>query len=104
MAPMIVSVWLHRVLVPPYWTSVRTVAFSFTPFNDSMSGTISYEWGLASQPGIDDVIPFRPFDGILKVGSSTRHAHMFVCASYFCCFEQQHMFRTSMALTKWVLA
>ncbi|CAL8470951.1 g10493 [Coccomyxa elongata] len=55
------------VLVPPYWTSVHSVAFSFTPFTDSMSGNISYEWGLASQAGLDNVIPFRPFAGILMV-------------------------------------
>lgn len=61
------SMCLHRVLVPPYWTSVHSVAFSFTPFTDSMSGNISYEWGLASQSGLDNVIPFRPFAGILMV-------------------------------------
>ncbi len=72
--------WLHRVLVPPYWTSVKAVAFSFTPFNDSMSGMVTYEWGLASKPGIADVIPFRPFAGTLKVTSSNMSRNIFVCA------------------------
>ena len=58
---------LCRVLVPPYWTSVTSVAFSFTPFADNTSGIRSYEWGLGSQSGQDDVIPFRFFTGTTMV-------------------------------------
>ncbi|EIE20201.1 hypothetical protein COCSUDRAFT_67530 [Coccomyxa subellipsoidea C-169] len=45
------------ILVPPYWTSVMAVAFSFTPFTDNASGIREYEWGLGSQAGLDNVVP-----------------------------------------------
>ncbi len=58
-----------RIIVPAYWTSVTSVSFSFTPFNDSLSAITSYQWGLGSEPGLDNVMAFRPFNGSMKVKS-----------------------------------
>ena len=78
---------MRRVLVPPYWTSVMSVAFSFTPFADNTSGIRGYEWGLGSQPGLDNVIPFRPFTGTTMVNflsvSILRH-QMHVIFGLYC--------------------
>lgn len=53
--------------MPPYWTNVTSVSFSFTPFSESSSGIKSYEWGLGSQQASDDVIAFRIFTGTTMV-------------------------------------
>ena len=50
--------------MPPYWTSVTAVAFSFTPFAAGGSGGIKgYQYGLGSAPGADDVVGFQPYNG-----------------------------------------
>lgn len=43
------------------------MSFSFTPFNDSLSTIGSYQWGLGSEPGLDNVIALRPYNGTIMV-------------------------------------
>ena len=52
-----------RVIVPPYWTSVTAVNFSFTPFADGGSGIRLYEWGLGSSAGSANVVAFEAYNG-----------------------------------------
>ena len=62
------TVHARRVLVPPFWNSVSALSFSFTPFlEDSVAGIKLYEWGLGSQAGLADVVPFKPVNGTRTV-------------------------------------
>jgi hypothetical protein len=56
-----------RVIVPPYWTSVTAVNFSFTPFGDGGSGIRLYEWSLGSSAGAANVVAFQAYNGTAVV-------------------------------------
>lgn len=47
-----------RIWTPEFWTSRSTVIFNFTGFLDYDSGIPRYEWGLGSQQGRVDVVPW----------------------------------------------
>jgi hypothetical protein len=47
-----------RIWTPEFWTSRSTVIFNFTGFLDYDSGIPRYEWGLGSQQGKVDVVPW----------------------------------------------
>lgn len=67
---------VHRIILPTVWTNVRTIAFNFTNFQapQDYGGNLTYYWGLGSEPGVDDVLPLRRFNGTSKVRLWLQHA------------------------------
>lgn len=72
-----------RIILPNIWTSVRTIAFGFTPFAAAPGVRLEYAWGLGSGPYDDDVVTMRAFNGTVQVCSNLPD-NMFSCLHCVC--------------------